>query len=598
MRTVVCAAYALLLGLVHSASELILGHPGNDGFALVVGCSLALNIAMVGLFGYSALLISWKEARTREVHGKEIRRLEKCAKRIFEAIPEGAVLSSDSKIMMCNPGLTKLLDELSRKGITAGIADLGNEEEKLLAGIRVTAATDRDDNNESYPLAKRVSEDSVGTRNYKVIGPAEQPATLTLSKHRISSRRHLDLCLIALAPLDPAALERCNRNWLSVVVHELRNLLGGVLGAFDILSGTPTPDELREYCSIGSNSAHMMLAFINDILDMSQLKNGSFKMTPESVDVAVAVREVMQFMEPMYAKKGVRLSCSELDGVLTSIGCDRTRYKQILFNLLGNALKFTSFGSVSIRLEYDPIQNLLVTRVTDTGKGIDRASLDKLFCMYGKLCTDAKTNPQGTGLGLFICKSLSEGMGGHISVDSQLGKGSTFTFSVKDQELAGEKKEQSEDEIKDFGMARQHGKTTTEERKRDPTTPKRPLIVFKPPIQFQQRSLFKEAASDELNLELSPTICARARSRRCTDSASKLVLDTTKHMDTCDTVPTVNASWKRVFSAVFPKPAGDTMTNSNDCGCAQILAVDDDYFSLCILKKQLLVLGYKTDIVL
>ena len=143
--------------------------------------------------------------------------------------------------------------------------------------------------------------------------------------------------------------------------------------------------------------------------------------------------------------------------------CDRNRYKQILLNLLGNAIKFTESGSVTIHVEYDQITHLLWTCVLDTGVGIKEEDKGKLFAFFGKLDGQQALNPQGAGLGLYICKKLTEAMKGSIKLESEHLKGTTISFSIQDLTFDPSELLFKEDRSPTFGLMKENYEEQIEE---------------------------------------------------------------------------------------------------------------------------------------
>ncbi len=586
LKTAVTLAYPILLLGSHIFFR-------GAALELLFGLSACLNAVLLGLVDSLPKLANSGNVKKDDTprvlepeRERAKRRIEKSAMRAIETLGEGALLVSGGGVTGCNRVAKQLISKLRGDVHHQEIGANSPEDIKVaLAMIRVVG-----EEGKSESLLDGVCDvSSMGPRKYKVLGPNNEATALTLilTSNIISSKRHISVCLISHQ--DPqTAPEHMERNFMAMVVHELRNSLNNVLGVFEILAGDLSPSELKEYCSIGANSAHMMMSFVNDILDMAQMSNGSFKFSVERADIRLAVREVLKLTTPMYSKKGVRLLCGELEVIPPFVDCDKTRYKQILINLLGNSLKFTpAAGSVTVRVDYDSVQRLVITRVTDTGKGIEKADIGKLFCMYRKLCTDAQTNPQGAGLGLFICKTLAENMGGHISVESEMGRGSTFIFSIKDQTPLNLETVEEGLPAQDLLL-------------RPRSESKMSLLPHKASVpDFRPLLGLSEPTTAAVNSESPGTFVFRPKGRRCSDSANKLPLETGSGglligTETSEMLAPKSGNWNRVFSAIFPKPMGDL---AGGCDCAQILSVDDDYCSLCVLKKQFKILGYNSDIV-
>ena len=223
------------------------------------------------------------------------------------------------------------------------------------------------------------------------------------------------------------------KKFFAMITHELRNPLQGVLGLFESLM-----DSLKEVrseaekCNMGISTAKLMMRLVNDLLDLAQLETGKFRLANGLTDVPEMVRECMELMQFKYKSKGVALTSYEKEGI-PQVKCDQNRYKQILLNLLGNAIKFTEAGSVTVNVEYDLTSHKLWTTVADTGIGIRDEDKSKLFAFFGKLEDQQALNPQGAGLGLYICKKLSEAMKGTIKLESEYLKGTKIAFAIQNQ---------------------------------------------------------------------------------------------------------------------------------------------------------------------
>ncbi|MCX8052123.1 MAG: ATP-binding protein [Chlorobi bacterium] len=223
---------------------------------------------------------------------------------------------------------------------------------------------------------------------------------------------------------------RVKSEFLANMSHEIRTPMNAILGFASLLDQTVTDPLQREYIAAIRSGGQTLLQLINDILDLSKLEAGKMRLQPEPTELQTFVEEVRMFLRERASSKGLELR-TELVGTLpTAVELDVVRMRQILFNLVGNAIKFTERGQVTVRVFGSPDGDgtwRLVFEVEDTGIGIPADQLDAIFEAFQQVEGQSTRKYGGTGLGLSICKRLTELMGGTISVRSTVGSGSVFT---------------------------------------------------------------------------------------------------------------------------------------------------------------------------
>jgi len=222
--------------------------------------------------------------------------------------------------------------------------------------------------------------------------------------------------------------------FLANMSHELRTPLNVVIGLTDlVLEENNLARHITENLVKISDAGNTLLSIVNDILDFSKIESGKIELTPVEYHMSSLLNDVITLVSTRLGEKPIKFSLNISDNLPNSIYGDDLRVKQILNNLLSNAIKYTRGGSIelSVSCKRDGGDLLLEASVKDTGIGISEENLKKLFADYNQVDTRANRNIEGTGLGLAITKRLTELMGGEIRVESEYGKGSTFSFYIR-----------------------------------------------------------------------------------------------------------------------------------------------------------------------
>ena len=233
---------------------------------------------------------------------------------------------------------------------------------------------------------------------------------------------------LAVAKDQAEAANRGKSVFLANMSHEIRTPFQGVLGMLNVLGETPLSGPQRDYVQTANDSAQHLLGVLNDILDVSTMESGTLRLAPEPVRLRTLAQEVESLMRLTAREKGLTLQLDTDADLPEWVMADPTRVRQILFNLLGNAVKFTSEGCITAhlsRLQGTP-DGICLT-VQDTGMGMDEATLAQIFVRFYQADNSVRRRIGGSGLGLEISRNLAVMMGGDIQVSSETGSGSLFT---------------------------------------------------------------------------------------------------------------------------------------------------------------------------
>lgn len=235
------------------------------------------------------------------------------------------------------------------------------------------------------------------------------------------------------------AAERSKSEFLASMSHEIRTPMTGVLGFADLLLSETLPDSQREMVEKIRVATTNLLTVINDILDLSKIEAGKLELEELPFNPRTLAQEVIELVGARASEKGLVLSLSVEDEVPETLMGDPTRLRQVLLNLLGNGVKFTHKGSVSltVSLSSEDSKAPLCFSVRDTGIGIPEDRIDFLFSSFTQADPSITRKYEGTGLGLAISKRLVEMMGGEIGLESELGVGSAFYFNLPMEEAEG-----------------------------------------------------------------------------------------------------------------------------------------------------------------
>ncbi|MFC5312576.1 PAS domain S-box protein [Azospirillum rugosum] len=414
------------------------------------GSALWLNRTVIPIFDSQRAIEKWicidldisaqklAEEELRVAHRQSEEMAERHLKAILDAVGDGVVIANQQGVITDVNRATQEIFGIPRGGLVGQPltvlmsgeaaaqhdARMSDYLENRVAHVigRTREDTGRRGNGELFPIELAVGNlESVGI-----------PLFIGIVRD-ITERRKTQEHLRRAKEMAEAG-SRAKSEFLATMSHEIRTPMNGVLGMLSLLDYEELKPDHRKKLTVARQSAESLLHILDDILDFSKLEAGRIEVELETCDPGYIAESVVQVLRPRAAEKGLELSCRMQPSVPTAVVTDPTRLRQILYNLVGNAIKFTESGHVAVRArrakQLDGGRVLLEFEIEDTGIGITPDAAKTLFQRFTQADSSITRRFGGTGLGLAICKDLCTLLGGTIRVDSAPGRGSVFIFSI------------------------------------------------------------------------------------------------------------------------------------------------------------------------
>jgi PAS domain S-box-containing protein len=431
---------------------------------------------------------------------------EKKFREIFENSTDGIFqLSKEGKFITVNPALVKILgydtkEELLGASFEETLHKSENERERFNKLLEMQGKVE----NHRLTLKRKDGSDVVVRINAKIIydesgKPLYYEGNMLDISRQVQAENEREKAIEALKKernkLDRIAqsekkASHSKTKYIAGLTHELRTPMNSVIGFLDLIENGmyDSQEELKKFAGNAKDSADGLMEIINNILDISKIEAGKMELEDYEFDLRDEVKKSISVISNAAKQKGLKLYYSVEDNIPEQVIGDKTRYRQILVNLLSNSVKFTEDGKIVVKVTGETHNNRIKvnTSVLDTGRGIKEEEMDKLFQPYSQVGDDNQTKSSGTGLGLLISKEFSNLMGGDISIKSKYGEGTRIEFQVNfklnKQDEAQVVDEEPEEQESAESTEEDEKETVKDDYQEDTTGRKRLLLVEDNPI--------------------------------------------------------------------------------------------------------------------
>lgn len=398
-----------------------------------------LSLLVVPLFMVLAGSVVVLAAMVRSA-GERNRRIAAVSNRLnslFEASIDAILVARpDGRILGFNAAAQRIYGYDRAEAVGADVVDLLTPHDRR-AKVREVLARVRDGTTRPRAGGPDIMQTAARHKSGRII-PVElsmsvargEDGPLVVAFVRDVSRRAAEEAELIEARDRAVAGEQAKTRMIAVMSHEMRTPLNGILGLLDLLSLTELDDRQRQYVAAMEHSGRMLLGHVNDVLDTSRARSGQLVLARNPVDLRSLVDSAILGLQTQAQAAGNQLMAVYSGDDMAPVLGDAARLEQIVVNLVGNAIKFTENGHITVLVDTSGPPGYVTLRVTDTGIGIPTGDLDRIFDAFVTLGSTFDRKVEGTGLGLSIVKGLVDAMGGKITVSSQPGRGTAFRITL------------------------------------------------------------------------------------------------------------------------------------------------------------------------
>ncbi len=379
------------------------------------------------------LYLSFLRNITGRIRSEEaLRESEARYRKLIDTVPSAIILHSDNKILFVNNAVKTILGAISKNEFCGtSILDYIHPSHINQVKSQFKEVKKNDDVSSALEVfMKKIDSTKIVAEITSIsLIVDRKPAILTVFDD-ITQRKKIEKELI-VAKNKAEESDKLKSAFLANMSHEIRTPMNGIVGFSELLGKDRIKSaEIKRYVKIIQTSADRLLNIINDIIDISRIESGAINVSYSEFNLTDTLKELQMFFQPTIESKGIKLIFdikSEREIIVTS---DKVKINQVISNLISNAIKFTHEGSIKITVKVSKEERKVKVSVEDTGIGIPKDQLEKIFERFRQVKNFSQDFNEGTGLGLTISKGFIEALGGTISVSSTVGKGTRFQFAL------------------------------------------------------------------------------------------------------------------------------------------------------------------------